>query len=87
MLRSDVVPVETTSCPEPLTEAAVAPAAVASAAAPEVGPEVEIVAVWTPVARSMAFSKSPMLPDPMYTVELPEPSVTRLPMTPEGGLV
>src|SRR6516165_2377675 len=87
MLRSDVVPVETTSCPEPLTEAAVAPAAVVKVACPAVGPEVESVAVLTPVARSIAFSKSPTLPDPMNTVELPEPSVTTLPETPEGGLV
>jgi len=63
MLRSEAVPVEMASCPEPLTEAAVAPAATARLAWPALGPEVMIVAVCTPVARSMAFKRSATVPD------------------------
>jgi hypothetical protein len=68
-----------------LTEEAVP--TVVRVAVPAVGPDVEIEAVLTPVARSMAFSRSAMVPDCVYTVELPEPSVTTLPETPDGGTV
>ena len=55
IVRSAVVPVEICSAPLELIEELVWPEAVATVAAP-----LALVAVWTPVARSMAVSTSAM---------------------------
>ena len=78
MARSAAVPVLRLMTPLTLTEEAVWPVATATVAAP-----LAIVAVRTPVAISIAFSVSVIVADCRKTVELPLPSVTMLPLTPE----
>ncbi len=79
MFRSLLVPLESFNVPLAAIVDAVAPGAVTTLA---VAPA--MVAVFVPVARSMAVRTSATVPPCRKMVELPEPSVTRLTLlTPE----